>query len=65
MKKWFYSLDGKKFTLSNVEPKGPGGKEFYYYSTRALDNERGQLGDRYDLGYEYDIPDLNGTTTND
>lgn len=58
-----YSLDGKKFTLSNVEPKGPGGKEFYYYSTRALDNERGQLGDRYDLGYEYDIPDLNGTTT--
>ena len=58
-----YSLDGKKFTLSNVEPKGPGGKEFYYYSTRAFDNERGQLGDRYDLGYEYDIPDMNSTTT--
>lgn len=58
-----YSLDGTKFTLSNVEPKGPGGKEFYYYSTRPLDNERGQLGDRYDLGYEYDIPDLDKTTT--
>ncbi len=58
-----YSLDGTKFTLSNVEPKGPGGKEFYYYSTRAFDNERGQLGDRYDLGYEYDIPDLENTTT--
>lgn len=58
-----YSLDGTKFTLSNVEPKGPGGKEFYYYSTRPLDNERGQLGDRYDLGFEYDIPDLDKTTT--
>ena len=58
-----YSIDGTKFTLSNVEPKGPGGKEFYYYSTRAFDNERGQLGDRYDLGYEYDIPDMNSTTT--
>ena len=58
-----YSLDGTKFTLSNVEPKGPGGKEFYYYSTRPLDNERGQLGDRYDLGFEYDIPDLENTTT--
>lgn len=57
-----YSLDGTKFTLSNVEPKGPGGKEFYYYSTRAYDNERGQLGDRYDLGYEYDIPDFDKTT---
>lgn len=58
-----YSLDGTKFTLSNVEPKGPGGKEFYYYSTRPLDNERGQLGDRYDLGFEYDIPDFDKTTT--
>ena len=58
-----YSLDGTKFTLSNVEPKGPGGKEFYYYSTRALDDEKGQLGDRYDLGFEYDIPDLENTTT--
>ena len=58
-----YSLDGTKFTLSNVEPKGPGGKEFYYYSTRAFDNEKGQLGDRYDLGFEYDIPDLENTTT--
>lgn len=58
-----YSLDGTKFTLSNVEPKGPGGKDFYYYSTRAFDNERGQLGDRYDLGYEYDIPDFEKVTT--
>ncbi|MGN1162755.1 MAG: leucine-rich repeat protein [Christensenellales bacterium] len=58
-----YSLDGTKFTLSSVEPKGPGGKEFYYYSTRAYDDEKGQLGDRYDLGYEYDIPDLESVTT--
>lgn len=58
-----YSLDGTKFTLSNIEPTGPSGKEFYYYSTRAYDDEKGQLGDRYDLGYEYDVPDLDKTTT--
>lgn len=58
-----YSIDGTKFTLSSIEPTGPAGKEFYYYSTRAYDNEKGQIGDRYDLGFEYDIPDMEATTT--
>ncbi len=58
-----YSLDGTKFTLSSNEPTGPAGKEFYYYSTRSADDETGQLGVRYDLGFEYDIPDLNAQTT--
>lgn len=47
--------------LEGNEPTKTG-KEFYYYSTNSADNEQGQNGVRYDLGYWYDVPNTAGTT---
>lgn len=57
-----YNGDQTKFMLEGNEPT-KSGKEFYYYSTNSADNEQGQNGDRYDLGYWYDVPNTSGTTT--
>ena len=57
-----YNGDQTKFMLEGNEPT-KSGKEFYYYSTNSADNEQGQNGDRYDLGYWYDVPNASGTTT--
>ena len=57
-----YNGDQTKFMLEGSEPT-KSGKEFYYYSTNSADNEQGQNGDRYDLGYWYDVPNTSGTTT--
>lgn len=57
-----YNGDQTKFMLEGNEPT-KSGKEFYYYSTDSADNEQGQNGDRYDLGYWYDVPNTSGTTT--
>ena len=57
-----YNGDQTKFMLEGNEPT-KSGKEFYYYSTNSADNEQRQNGDRYDLGYWYDIPNTSGTTT--
>lgn len=50
-----FNEDKTKFVLSETEPVGPNGKEFYYYSTNPLDNEEGQNGIRIDLGVEYPL----------
>ena len=50
-----FNEDKTKFVLSETEPIGPNGKEFYYYSTNPLDNEEGQNGIRIDLGVEYPL----------
>ena len=50
-----FNEDKTKFVLSEIEPVGPNGKEFYYYSTNPLDNEEGQNGIRIDLGVEYPL----------
>ena len=50
-----FNEEKTKFVLSETEPVGPGGKEFYYYSTNPLDNEEGQNGIRIDLGVEYPL----------
>ena len=57
-----YNGDQTKFMLEGNEPT-KSGKELYYYSTNSADNEQGQNGDRYDLGYWYDVPNTSGTTT--
>ena len=57
-----YNGDQTKFMLEGNEPT-KSGKEFYYYSTNSADNEQGQNGHRYDLGYWYDVPNTSGTTT--
>ena len=57
-----YNGDQTRFKLEGNEPT-KSGKEFYYYSTNSADNEQGQNGDRYDLGYWYDVPNTSGTTT--
>ena len=57
-----YNGDQTKFMIEGNEPT-KSGKEFYYYSTDSADNEQGQNGDRYDLGYWYDVPNTSGTTT--
>ncbi len=57
-----YNGDQTKFMLEGNEPT-KSGKEFYYYSTNSADNEQGQNGDRYDLGYWYDVPNTSGTIT--
>ena len=50
-----FDEDKTKFVLSETEPVGPNGKEFYYYSTNPLDNEEAQNGIRIDLGVEYPL----------
>ena len=55
-----FNEDKTKFVLSEIEPVGPNGKEFYYYSTNPLDNEEGQNGIRIDLGVEYPLSYLEG-----
>ncbi|MGN1162657.1 MAG: leucine-rich repeat protein, partial [Christensenellales bacterium] len=55
-----FNEDKTKFVLSEIEPTGPSGKEFYYYSTNPLDNEQGQNGIRIDLGVEYPLSYLEG-----
>lgn len=55
-----FNEDKTKFVLSETEPVGPNGKEFYYYSTNPLDNEEGQNGIRIDLGVEYPLSYLEG-----
>lgn len=50
-----FNEDKTKFVLSETEPVGPNGKEFYYYSTNPLDNEEAQNGIRIDLGVEYPL----------
>ena len=50
-----FNEDKTKFVLSETEPVGPNGKEFYYYSTNPLDDEEGQNGIRIDLGVEYPL----------